>query len=618
MRLKEATPRKEVLPTMATATKNAKLRHNEYYGQQNTLDELYEQSLKGAKFKKLYEKIIDKRNILLAYRNIKANTGSTTKGTDGKTIKSIANMTNEQVITMVRERMINYTPQSVRRVEIPKPNGKLRPLGIPTISDRLIQQCILQILEPICEAKFHNHSYGFRPNRGTEHAKATMHRMINIQKLHFVVDVDIKGFFDNVDHGKLLKQMWTMGIQDKRLICIISAMLKAKIEGIGIPTKGTPQGGILSPLLSNIVLNELDWWISNQWESLNTTHTYSGNHIKLREIRRNTTLKECYIIRYADDFKIMCPTRNVAEKTFIAVRMWLKERLNLEISPDKSKITNLRKRTSEFLGFSIKAVIKGEKRVANSKIKPDAVKKIMAKGKELIKKIQKNNTQKNIGLYNSYILGTQNYYRIATHSNRDFGQIGYYLDRIAKIRWRKLVTNKGSPDKVYSERYKGYDKKKSYINGKIIYPMSCCRTKNAMCFSPKINKYTSIGREHIHKQIDKISESEFLYLVKHPIENKSIEYNDNRISLFSAQCGNCRILKTRLDVYSFHCHHTKRTIDGGTDEYKNLVIFHPDIHRLIHATQSDTIYQLLAKLNLSKEQIGKVNKFRLKVGNIVI
>ena len=603
---------------MATATKNAKLRHNEYYSQQSTFDELYEESLKGINFEKLYEKIIDENNIFLAYRNIKTNTGSTTKGTDGKTINDIAIMTNEQVVAMVRKKLKIYEPQSVKRVDIPKPNGKVRPLGIPTITDRLIQQCILQVLEPICEAKFHNHSFGFRPNRSTEHAKATMQRMINIQKLHFVVDIDIKSFFDKVDHGKLIKQMWTMGIQDKRLLCIISAMLKAEIEGIGIPNKGTPQGGILSPLLSNIVLNELDWWISNQWESFETNHIYTQNDNKIRQIRKTSKLKECYIIRYCDDFKIMCRTRDEAERIFIAAKKWLKERLHLEISPDKSKITNLRKKTSEFLGFQIKAVVKGEKRVANSRVKSDAVIRIMAKGKELIKKIQKHPTQNNIGIYNSYVLGTQNYYRIATHSNLNFRQIGYYLDRIAKIRWRSIVTNKGSPDKVYKEKYKGYDKKKSYIGNKIIYPMSCCRTKNAMNFSNKVNKYMPEGRELIHKQVEKVSEQEFLYLVKNPIANLSIEYNDNRISLFSAQCGKCRILKVRLFVKNFHCHHVKSIQDGGNDKYRNLVIFHPDIDRLIHATKSDTIHQLLVKLNLSSQQIEKVNQFRLKVGNVVI
>jgi len=471
---------------------------------------LYERSLHGAKFNKLYEKIVEKSNILLAYRNIKANTGSKTEGTDGKTIKNIASMTNEQVIVMVRRRLNNYSPQSVRRVEILKDNGKLRPLGIPTMSDRLIQQCILQILEPVCEAKFHNYSFGFRPNRSTEHATATMNRMINLQHLHFVVDIDIKGFYDNVNHGKLLKQMWTIGIQDKQLLCIISAMLKAEIEGIGIPNKGVPQGGLCSPLFSNVVLNELDWWISDQWESFETSRPYSQNSSKCSALRKASKLKECYIIRYADDLKIMCRTRAEAERMFMAVKLWLKERLDLEISPEKSKITNLRKRPSEFLGFSIKAVVKGTKRVANSRIKPKAVVKIVAKGKALIKKIQKSPTTKNISLYNSYVLGTQNYYRIATHCNLDLSKIGYRLDRNIKIRWKSFTTNKGSPSKIYLEKYKGYDRKKTYINDSIIFPMSACKTKNARCFSKKVNKFTPEGGKLIHKKIESVSDFEFI------------------------------------------------------------------------------------------------------------
>lgn len=151
--------------------KKRKLRYNEYYDIQKKYDELYLQSKNGNNFYKLIEIIGSENNIRLAYRNIKANKGSKTPGVDSLTIKDLWNLTDEEIVRNVRSRLNNYKPQPVRRVNIPKEGtNKTRPLGIPTIWDRLVQQSILQVLEPICEAKFHQHSYGFRFNRNNHHA----------------------------------------------------------------------------------------------------------------------------------------------------------------------------------------------------------------------------------------------------------------------------------------------------------------------------------------------------------------------------------------------------------------------------------------------------------------
>lgn len=313
------------------------------------------ESKNGKIFNKLVEVIIQPENIRLAYRNMKKNDGSHTPGTDGKTIADLEKISDEEIVTPVQRKLTWYVPQSVRRVEIRKDNGKIRPLGIPTILDRLIQQCVLQVLEPICEAKFHDHSYGFRPNRSQQNAIAQVHKNMQLSHLHYVVDIDIKGFFDNVNHGKLLKQMWTMGIRDKKLLSIISAMLKAEVAGIGFPEVGTPQGGIISPLLSNIVLNELDWWLASQWEEIPTRYPFKmhpnpngtpnkGN--KFASLRRSK-LKEVTCVRYADDFKIFTSSYQSAIKLFYATQNWLKERLGLDISPEKSKETNQNCKTSQ-------------------------------------------------------------------------------------------------------------------------------------------------------------------------------------------------------------------------------------------------------------------------------
>lgn len=609
--------------------KKQKIRNSEYYDMQIVFDELYAESAAKHQFHSLVELIKRPENIKLAYRNMRNNDGSRTAGVDGKTISDLNKWNENALVCHVQRKLDRYIPNAVRRVEIPKDNGKTRPLGIPTIMDRLIQQCILQVLEPICEAKFFKRSNGFRPDHSAENAIAQAERMIQSVGCHYVIDIDIKSFFDNVHHGKLLKQMWTLGIRDKKLLSIISAMLKAEVAGIGFPEKGTPQGGIISPLLSNIVLNELDWWIVSQWEEMPTQKNYvhriyaNGTPDKSNTIRalRTTKLKECYVVRYADDFKIFCKKRSDAVKLFEATKQWLLERLGLEISPEKSKIVNLKRHYSEFLGFKLKVRTKGKKPdgqlryVVEAHIKDKALLKIREKSKGIIGQIRQTYDPgmeyRLIQKYNSYIMGIHNYYCIATHVNTDIHKIAFDVKKSLYNRLKHRLQKKGQITNRYILEKYGTSREVRYLNGHAIIPIAYVQHRVPMDKKNRVNKYTPEGRIEIHRNLADINMAVLYYLMNNPCGKQSVEYNDNRIALYVAQKGKCSVSGMELEANQVDCHHKKPVSLGGNDSYQNLIIVSDVVHILIHSSNERTIRKYLKVLNPNKIQLAKLNKLRV-------
>lgn len=588
------------------------LRYNEYYNQQSVYDNLYERSKNNATNSlNLYKEIIKRENILLAYRTMKKNKGSVTDGVDGYTINDKKILTENEFVNEIINRLADYKPKPIKRIEIPKHNGETRPLGIPTISDRIIQQAIKQVLEPIVEAKFYNHSYGFRPNRSTRHAIARCQSIINRTGLHYAVDIDIKGFFDNVNHNKLIKQLYSIGIKDKRVLTIISKMLKAPVKNYGVQRKGTPQGAILSPLLSNVVLNELDQWVYSQWEGFNTEKTYADQTKKIRAIKESSNLKEMYIVRYADDFKIFTRTYEQAVKIFHATKKFLKQRLGLDISESKSKITNLKKNKTEFLGFTLKAIRKRKKYIAKTDISITNRNRIVTKAKELLKAIQKKPSSKNLQKYNAYIISIKNYFKYATNVAKNLSEIQYRHSRTLYNRLKRI--GKYGIPKNPTEIYKKYNPnnyKTFTVNEIALHKFEDVRTVNNMNFSQNINNYTEDGRNTINS-IKPHIETEIVKLMK-ANTGENIEYQDNRISRYSMQKGICVVTKRFLHHEEVHCHHIKPKFLGGTDIYKNLVILHKDVHKLIHANTEQTIKKYMEKLQLNAEQMSKVNMYRKK------
>ena len=612
------------------AKKKNKMRHAEYYDMQAAFDNLYADSQNGEIFGHLIELISAPNNIKLAFRNIKSNDGSHTAGTDGRTIESLAVMPEEKFVKLIQKQFRRYKPKAVRRVEIPKPNGKLRPLGIPCIIDRIVQQCILQVMEPICEAKFYEHSYGFRPCRSAENAISYAYGLAQRNKLHYVVDVDIKGFFDNVDHRKLLKQIWTLGIRDTKLIQIIKAMLKAPIEmpsgEIIFPTKGTPQGGILSPLLANIVLNELDWWIASQWDGMvehmehpcKVTYHPNGAEKKCNSYTalKKSRLKEMRIVRYADDFKIFCRTKEDAEKTYYAVKDWLWKRLKLEVSDEKSKVTNLRKRDSEFLGFRIKLRRKGHSWVITSNVCDKATQKIGKNMSEAVRAIQSSKTAEeislNVGAYNAKVIGLQDYYCIATRVNLNFSDIarpinGQLLHRIDGLKKQGEIKNR------YLRKRYGKSKQMRWIGETPLVPLGYVQFKIPMRKSRKINPYTPKGRAEIHNNL-KIDVTSMLWLMRHPIPTESISYNDNRVSLYAGQDGKCAITGKELDVQTCVCYRKAKSCKKGKDSYQNLMLLSLPGLTIVSSDDMDAVAALVKEYSLNAKAIAKVNKLRTTAG----
>lgn len=358
------------------------------------------------------------------------------------------------------------------------------------------------------------------------------------------------------------------------------------------------------------------------YQQISRNGTLNAGHIY--RALRTSKLKEMYLVRYADDFKIFCRKRSDADKIFIAVKQWLKIRLKLEISEEKSKVVNLKRHYSEFLGFKIKAVRKGGKYVVRSHMSDKAIKRESEKLIAQTDYIRNAPTAQKEGeaaaLYDSMVIGIHNYYRYATNIVLDCRKIQFRLNKIFKCRFKGRIKKNGEiKQSIIKSRY-GSSKQIRFIATHPIVPIGYIQTQNPMYKKKKICKYTAEGREEIHKNLkfDEYVMTVLHMLARVYIPNRSIEYMDNRISLYAAQHGKCAVTGKQLWIDEIHCHHKKPVSQGGTDEYHNLVIVHVDVHKLIHAVKPDTIQAYLNKLQPNRSQIHKINILRMSAGNPAI
>lgn len=584
------------------------------------LDKMYKHAKEKSEnretisFKKLVDLIGIEPVITTAIHNIKSNSGSRTPGTDGETIERFLLANHQEVLDYVKEKLRWYKPKPVRRKWIDKPGkNEKRPLGIPAIGDRVIQECVRIVIEPILEAQFFKHSYGFRPMRDTHQALGRLNEVIHSTGYKWVIEGDISKFFDKVNHNILLKKLWGMGIHDSKLLMIIKEMLKAGVSGESSRNElGTPQGGIISPLLANVYLHSLDKFVSREWEEKKfldkngEVRKYAHERSKFYKLHKSN-LKPAYFIRYADDWVLVTNSRENAEKWKYKIAKFLENNLQIELSRDKTKITNVSKTNVKFLGFDIKFV-RGK---ANKGLVPDIrpnKEKLKLKMKEVrkaTKLIKKQATIEQaihqINLVNSKVRGLAEYYKAANNVNISMKEYSASLKFTAlrsikrwggKLERAKFVDNLKSVHEKYRTQIPTieYNGLKIGITNPAFATWQGSEYKN-----PLETPYSMKGRDLYEKRTGKVPlkrRSDWLLSVHlsriigfgltDPKYN--FEYYMNRAYAFNRDKGKCKVCGKEVSQKDVEIHHNspKKPLDK-VNKVKELSTLHMKCHDMIHS-----------------------------------
>ena len=613
-------------------------------GLNELLDFLYDKSKQGVSFTGLLEAITHEVTIVTAIHNIKSNKGSQTVGVDKIKMNRYLQMPKQQLIELIQKTIYHYQPKPARRVYIQKSNGKLRPLGIPTVLDRIVQECIRIVVEPICEARFYPHSYGFRPYRAQKHAIRDIVNILNAsckssEQPVWALEGDIQGCFDNINHRLLLKKIWKNGIQDKRLIKIIQMMLKAGYVEAGIyknDGQGTPQGGILSPLLANIYLNDFDWYVGRKYYNPHRQCKHKYNDIR-RMKWAGATPK--YNIRFADDWVVLTSTKQEAERLKREFVKYFKYKMKLELSDEKTKITDLRQTGIHFLGFIVKAeaprnASENNKEHLVGKPYPD-MERLTAKIKKLCEDIRylhrcstESKQAAQIEYINSVIMGIAEYFKTSIG-----GQALHTIDRrvndCALSVWKRKFPDRYNEWQVplntlsnLPHRHKDY-KSKTFaipVEDKWIGITMAFITHiqyEQKPFNQKMTPYTTEGRmlyvsyRNKHKPLPQNRPS-----INTPLEIElsvyakgkyNFEYFMNREYAFNRDKGQCKCCKQSLyDNPYKRCHHidNKLPIDK-INKVINLAWVCEKCHRMIHNSPIPP--------NTDVKVIRKIEKYRQKL-----
>ena len=564
--------------------------------------------------------------IVTAVHNIKSNKGSQTAGVDKMKMDRYLQMPKEELVTLIQSNLCNYKPKPAKRVYIDKANGKKRPLGIPTVLDRIVQECVRIIIEPICEARFYPHSYGFRPYRAQKHAIRDIVNVINAASKSqdqpvWAVEGDITGCFDNIDHRLLLQKLWRIGIHDKRVLKIISQMLKAGYmeSDLFYATKiGTPQGGILSPLLSNVYLNDFDWYMGRAYMEPHRQCKHKCNDT--RRLKWSGITPK-YNFRYADDWVVLTSTEQEAFRLKRELTKYFWHKMKLELSQEKTYVTDLRKDGIHFLGYVVKAERK--RRTPDPKTWtehlvgkpfPDMerlavkIRKLEAAVRKIAIYTQPNLQAAQIQYVNSVIMGLAQYLQPSICSMA-FHAIDRRVNNTALAAWKQMFPKQYDQLQVPLEtlcnlphRHEGYQSKTFAIpiEGKwfgLTMAFITHSRHEQKPFDQKMTPFTADGRKRYRNYRAKqkpppldrpsINTPEDIALAKYAkgkAWKRNFEYFMNREYAYNRDKGKCKCCGRPLSEDApKHCHHVDNKLPiERINKVSNLAWLCVSCHRMVH------------------------------------
>lgn len=528
------------------------------------------------RFGDLYHLICREEWLSEALRCVLRNTGSRTAGIDGISRKHLQEETAQATFihTLRTELRSNtYHPQPVRRHWIPKANGSRRPLGIPTLKDRVVQMALKLLLEPIWESDFLDCSQGFRPGRRTMDCICTLRSRITTQnKYYWIIEGDIKGCFDHVHHAILLKLV-KRRIRDPRILALIAALLKAGVMDGRLfqhTPEGTPQGGILSPLLANIYLHEFDrWW----WE------TYGQLTLYQKQKRRKAGVGNCILTRYADDFVLLCNGPHAeALRLREEARQVLWEQLHLELALDKTHVTHATE-GFDFLGFHIRYQ---HPRTRKPWLRVTPSRKSIQRLRDTIKGLTKRATfyqtpLEKLRSINRVLRGWNQYYAYA-NATTTASKLSYWVnDRVFRWLRKRHKRSAGWIERTYHHREQQNTHKR--------WNLGVRDERGALVY---LYQLTDLHRRHYHARLHLHP-----YLLTLDLTEKTTDDSpfrdvwDGQTTPAKAAWASLRLAVLERDGYQcstcgatndLHIHHRQERRHGGTDTMDNLQTICADCH----------------------------------------